>query len=118
MGLLITQKIIFGACMKDKRTFTKMVTGFGVGLLISLVTFNIAYSETKAPDELVTKKDIKSCFKHIKKTEDFLYPHSLKIEAAHYVVEESKLRLTLSISEKTEYGGSAGIQKKDCLLDK
>ncbi len=78
----------------------------------------MAYAVTKAPDDIVTKKDIKNCLKHLRKTEDFLYPNSLKVEDAHYEVEGLKITLTLSISQKTEYGGNAGIQEKSCVLDK
>ena len=67
---------------------------------------------------MVTKADINKCLKHLRKTENFLYPHSLKVESAHYTLENSKILLTLSISEKTEYGGHAGEQDKQCVLNK
>jgi hypothetical protein len=78
----------------------------------------IIHAETKAPDDVVTKSDINNCLKHLRKTEDFLYPQSLKVESANYAVKDSKIILTLKIREKTEYGGSAGIQEKQCVLDK
>lgn len=83
---------------------------------LALSTF--AYAETKAPNNVVTKNDINKCLKHLRKTEDFLYPHSLKVESAHYTQENTKILLTLSISEKTEYGGPAGSQDKQCELEK
>lgn len=89
-----------------------------LAVIIGLVLTTYAYAETKAPDDVVTKADINKCLKHLRKTEDFLYPNSLKIESAHYKMENAKVLLTLNISEKTEYGGSAGVKEKQCVLDK
>ena len=64
----------------------------------ALSTF--AYAETKAPDNVVTKDDINKCLKHLRKTEDFLYPHSLKVESAHYTQEDKKYSINLKHKRK------------------
>jgi len=75
-------------------------------------------AQSSAPDDAVTKSDIKKCVKKLKKTENFLYPNSLKVESATYVPEGSKIILTLTLSQKTEYGASAGVEEKQCTLEK
>lgn len=88
-------------------------------MLIAALIFSVAsYAETKAPDDVVSKDDINKCLKHLRKTENFQYPNSLKVESAHYSVEEKIILLTLSISEKNEYGGFAGKQNKQCKIEK
>lgn len=81
-------------------------------LIAGFTVSTIVYAKTKAPDDIVTKADINKHLKHIRKTEDFLYPQFLKVETAKYTIEDTKILLTLSISEKTEYSGSAGVQDK------
>ena len=90
----------------------------GLTLITGFVLSSFSYAEIKAPDQVVTKADIKKCLKHLRDTEEFLYPQSLKVESAHYTQKNSKILLTLSISEKTEYGGNASVQEKQCTLDK
>ena len=85
---------------------------------ILLLSTNNAFSETSAPDDVVSKHDIKNCVKHLKKTEKFLYPDSLKVESAIYRIENSKIILTLTLSQKNEYGGYAGTDKKNCIIEK
>jgi len=58
------------------------------------------FTQKPKPDDIVTKADINKCLKHIRKTEGFLYPQSLKVETAKYTIEDTKILLTLSISEK------------------
>lgn len=87
-------------------------------LLVQILLFGtLIYAQNKAPDEVVTKSDIKKCFKHIRETENFVYPESLKVESSHYTVEGSKILLTLSLSQKTEYGGNVPVQEKQCVID-
>ena len=92
--------------------FVKIISLFLITSMCSV------FAETSAPDDVVTKKDIKKCVKKLKKTEKFLYPNSLKVESATYVSENSKNILTLTLSQKTEYGASAGVQQKQCKIDK
>ena len=87
-------------------------------LIPALVLTTVVYAEKEAPDELVTKSDINKCLEHLRNTEDFLYPHSLKVESAHYTQDSSKILLTLGISQKTEYGGNVGVQEKQCVIEK
>ena len=91
-------------------TALTLISGLGLSAIV--------HAQFQPPDDLVTKSDINKCFEHLRNTEDFLYPHSLKVESAHYTLYDLKIILTLGISQKTEYGGNMAIQEKQCELDK
>ena len=89
-------------------------------LLLSLVIFTntFVYAQNKAPDDVVTKDDINNCYKDILKTEISFNPHYLKVESAHYTVEDVKILLTLNIREKNDYGAPVALHERQCTLDK
>lgn len=87
---------------------------------ISIVFFasTFVYAQNKAPDDVVTKADIDKCYKQILKREISFNPHYLKVESAHYAVEDAKILLTLNIREKNDYGAPVALHEKQCTLNK
>ena len=77
-----------------------------------------AYAQNKAPDDVVSKKDINNCYKDILKSEISFNPHYLSIESAHYTVEDAKILLTLNIREKNDYGAPVGLHERECTLNR
>ena len=90
----------------------------GSMLLVGLILSSVSYAETKAPDDVVSRADINKCLRHLKKTESFHHPEFLKVESAHYTVEETNILLTLSIRDANEYGAPTGKKDLQCELER
>lgn len=90
----------------------------GLTLIAGLILSLVSYAETKAPDDVVTRADINKCLKHLKKTENFHHPEFLKVESAHYTVEENNILLMLSVRDANEYGAPTGKKDLQCELEK
>lgn len=87
-------------------------------LIAGLILSSVSYAEIKAPDDVVSRADINKCLKHLKKTESFHHPEFLKVESAHYTVEETKILLMLSVRDANEYGAPTGKKDLQCELEK
>ena len=87
-------------------------------LIVGLILSSVSNAQTKAPDDVVSRADINKCKSHIKKIGKFHHPEFLKVESAHYTIEESKIVLTLKVVDANEYGAPTSKKEMQCELEK